>query len=57
MTVSPVVPDWEKFPEWGRDINTTMGEPGLAGHWLKWLMHYMFLYKAKGLPFWWLIPE
>ncbi|WP_295664349.1 FAD-dependent oxidoreductase [uncultured Mucilaginibacter sp.] len=57
MTVSPVVPDWDKFPEWGRDINTTMGEPGLAGHWLKWLMHYMFLYKAKGKPFWWMIPE
>jgi sulfide:quinone oxidoreductase len=57
MTVSPVVPDWHKFPQWGRDINTTMGEPGLAGHWLKWLMHYMFLYKAKGKPFWWLIPE
>ena len=57
MTVSPVVPDWEKFPDWGRDINTTMGEPGLAGHWLKWAMHYMFLYKAKGKPFWWLIPE
>ena len=57
MTVSPVVPDWERFPDWGRDINTTMGEPGLAGHWLKWAMHYMFLYKAKGKPFWWLIPE
>jgi len=57
MTVSPIVPDWDKFPEWGRDIKYTMGEPGLAGHWLKWLMHYMFLYKAKGKPFWWLIPE
>jgi sulfide:quinone oxidoreductase len=57
MTVSPVVPDWDKYPDWGRDIKTTMGEPGLAGHWLKWLMHYMFLYKAKGKPFWWLIPE
>ena len=57
MTVNPVVPDWDKYPDWGRDINTTMGEPGLAGHWLKWFMHYMFLYKAKGKPFWWLIPE
>ena len=57
MTVSPVVPDWQRYPDWGRDIKTTMGEPGLAGHWLKWLMHHMFLYKAKGKPFWWLIPE
>lgn len=57
MTVNPIVPDWEKYPDWGRDITNTMGEPGLAGHWLKWLMHYMFLYKAKGRPFWWMIPE
>lgn len=57
MTVYPIVPDWEKYPKWGRDTKYTMGEPGLAGHWLKWLMHYMFIYKAKGKPFWWLIPE
>jgi sulfide:quinone oxidoreductase len=57
MTVSPIVPDWEKYPEWGRDINKTVGEPGLAGHWLKLFMHYMFLHKAKGYPFWYLLPE
>jgi sulfide:quinone oxidoreductase len=57
MTVFPIVPDWDKYPEWGRSIKYTMGEPGLAGHWLKWMMHYMFLHKAKGYPFWWLLPE
>jgi sulfide:quinone oxidoreductase len=57
MTVSPIVPDWEKYPEWGRNINDTMGEPGLAGHWMKLFMHYMFLHKAKGYPFWYLLPE
>ena len=57
MTVSPIVQDWEKYPEYGRSINYTMGEAGLAGHWLKWFMHYMFLHKAKGYPFWWLLPE
>jgi sulfide:quinone oxidoreductase len=57
MTVSPIVPDWEKYPEWGRNIKHTVGEPGLAGHWLKWFMHYMFLHKAKGYPFWYLLPE
>ncbi|MCD4698042.1 MAG: NAD(P)/FAD-dependent oxidoreductase [Bacteroidales bacterium] len=57
MTVSPIVPDWEKYPEWGRDIKNTIGEPGLAGHWMKWFMHYMFLHKAKGYPFWYLLPE
>ncbi|MGE5354865.1 MAG: NAD(P)/FAD-dependent oxidoreductase [Deltaproteobacteria bacterium] len=57
MTVYPIVPDWEKYPEYGRSLKYTMGEPGLAGHWLKWLMHYMFLHKAKGYPFWYLLPE
>jgi sulfide:quinone oxidoreductase len=57
MTVCPIVPDWERFPEWGRDINMTVGEIGLAGHWIKLLLHYIFMYKAKGRPFWWLIPE
>jgi sulfide:quinone oxidoreductase len=57
MTVSPVVPDWEKYPMWGRDINATIGEIGLAGHWVKLFLHYMFIHKAKGYPFWWLLPE
>jgi sulfide:quinone oxidoreductase len=57
MTVFPIVPDFEKYPDYGRSIGYTMGEAGLAGHWLKWFMHYMFLHKAKGYPFWWLLPE
>ncbi len=57
MTVNPIVQDWEKYPKWGRNINDTVGEIGLAGHWMKLFMHYMFIYKAKGKPFWWLIPE
>ena len=57
MTVSPIVPDWKKYPEWGRNINTTVGEMGTAGHWIKLFLHYMFMHKAKGYPFWWLLPE
>lgn len=57
MTVFPIVPDYEKFPQWGRDLSYTVGEPGLAGHWIKLVLHFMFLYKAKAKPFWWLIPE
>lgn len=57
MTVNPIVPDWEKYPKWGRNIKDTVGVVGLAGHWMKLFMHYMFLYKAKAKPFWWLIPE
>jgi len=57
MTVYPIIPDWEKYPIFGRDRRYTIGDIGLAGHWTKWNMHYMFLYKAKAKPFWWLIPE
>jgi len=57
MTVFPIVPDWEKYPQWGRDISYTVGEAGLAGHWIKLFLHYMFIHKAKGYPFWHLIPE
>ncbi len=57
MTVFPIVPDWEKYPKWGRDLSYTVGEIGLAGHWIKLLLHYLFLHKAKGYPLWWLLPE
>lgn len=57
MTVSPIVADWEKYPDYGRDINKTVGEVGLAGHWMKLFMHYMFMYKAKAKLGWSLIPE
>lgn len=57
MTVSPIVPDWNKYPKYGRDISKTVGVVGLAGHWMKLFMHYMFLYKAKAKFGWSLIPE
>ncbi len=57
MTVFPIVQDYKKYPNWGRDLNYTVGEAGLAGHWIKIVLHYLFLYKAKAKPFWWLIPE
>ncbi|WP_099184468.1 NAD(P)/FAD-dependent oxidoreductase [Mycobacterium kansasii] len=57
MTMFPVVPDRVRYPQTGRDIAGTSGELGLAGHWIKVLLHYLFIYKAKARPFWWLIPE
>ena len=57
MTVFPIVPDFEKYPEYGRDLDLTFGEIGLAGHWIKIILHHMFLYKARLLPGWALIPE
>ena len=57
MTMYPVVPDFQRFPESGRSIRDTSGEIGLGGHWLKLILHYLFIYKAKALPGWFLIPE
>lgn len=57
ITVFPIIPDYEKYPEYGRDLKHTFGEIGLAGHWIKILLHHMFLYKARMLPGWALIPE
>ena len=57
MSVYPTVPDYKKYPDFGRDINYTIGEVGVAGHWFKWLMHHLFLWKAKAKPFWYLIPD
>jgi sulfide:quinone oxidoreductase len=57
MTVFPIIPDYEKYPEYGRDLDRTFGEIGLAGHWIKILLHHLFLYKARLRPGWSLIPE
>lgn len=57
MTMYPVVPDYQRFPGTGRDLRYTTGEIGSAGHWIKSILHSLFLYKAKARPGWWLIPE
>ena len=57
MTVFPIIPDREKYGELGRDTNETYGEIGLSAHWMKVMLHYLFIYKAKARPFWYLIPE
>jgi sulfide:quinone oxidoreductase len=57
MTVFPIVPDFTRYPQYGRDLKDTFGEIGLAGHWIKIMLHHMFLYKAKLRPGWALIPE
>lgn len=57
MTVFPIVPDYQRFPEYGRDIEYTFGEIGLGAHWIKHILHHLFIYKAKLKPFWTYIPE
>jgi sulfide:quinone oxidoreductase len=53
----PVVPDYGRYPGLGRSSRHTTGEVGAAGHWIKHILHHLFLYKAKAYPGWWLIPE
>lgn len=57
MTVFPIVPDFSRYPDTGRDLSYTSGEIGLAGHWIKHALHYAFLYKAKANPLWLAVPE
>ena len=57
MTMYPVVPDFVAYPNTGRSVGDTFGEIGLAGHWIKLALHYMFIYKAKARFGWFLIPE
>lgn len=57
MTMYPVVPDYVRYPNTGRSASDTYGEIGLAGHWIKLLLHYLFIYKAKARFGWFLIPE
>lgn len=57
ITMRPIVPDTKRYPETGRDLLVTSGELGLAGHWIKRVLHTMFIYKAKWLPGWSKIPE
>lgn len=57
ITVFPIIPDYEKYPDYGRDLKHTFGEIGLAGHWIKILLHHLFLHKARMRPGWALIPE
>ncbi len=57
FTMYPLVKDFEKYPGTGRDTSRTYGEIGVSGHWLKYMLHVLFIYKAKLNPGWTLIPE
>lgn len=57
MIMYPIVPDERKYPLTGRHPYHTRGEIGLFGHWIKFMLHHLFIYKAKARPGWILIPE
>jgi sulfide:quinone oxidoreductase len=58
ITVYPVVPDHKTYPnDAGRDLFVTDMEMGLAGAWMKRMIHTTFMHKLQGRIGWKLIPE
>jgi sulfide:quinone oxidoreductase len=58
ILIHPVVPDPKRFPEGnGRDLSVSHMEMGLAGAWMKRVLHSTFIWKLKGNPGWKIIPE
>jgi sulfide:quinone oxidoreductase len=58
IMIYPVVPDFRRYPnEEGRDLFVTHMEMGLAGAWMKRMLHITFMHKLRGRIGWRLIPE
>lgn len=58
IMIYPVVPDTRKYPnEQGRDQFVTHMEMGLAGAWMKRMIHVTFMHKLQGRIGWKIIPE
>ncbi len=58
IVMRPVVPDRKKYAnEYGRDLFISHLEMGLAGAWMKFMLHHTFIWKFKANPGWTLIPE
>ncbi len=58
IMIYPVVPDFRRYPnEGGRDMFVTHMEMGLAGAWMKRMIHTTFMHKLQGRIGWKMIPE
>ena len=58
IMIYPVVPDVRKFPnDQGRDLFVTHMEMGLAGAWMKRMIHTTFMHKLRARIGWKIIPE
>lgn len=58
IVIYPVVPDQRRYPnEGGRDLFVSDMEMGLAGAWMKRMIHTTFMHKLQGRIGWKLIPE
>jgi sulfide:quinone oxidoreductase len=58
MIMYPVVPDKKHYQNGtGRDLFVSLLELGLAGAWMKFVLHHTFIWKFKARPGWKIIPE
>ena len=58
IVIYPVVPDHRRYPnEDGRDLFVNDMEMGLAGAWMKRMIHTTFMHKLQARIGWKLIPE
>ena len=57
IIMTPVVRDFERYPQYGRDLSLCVLDVGLNGAWTKRLLHSAFLWKLQAKPGWQLIPE
>jgi sulfide:quinone oxidoreductase len=58
IVMQPVVPDRKKYHnDYGRDLFVSHLEMGLSGAWMKFMLHYTFIWKFKANLFWSFIPE
>jgi sulfide:quinone oxidoreductase len=58
IMIYPVVPNYRNYPnEGGRDGFVTHLEMGLAGAWMKRMIHTTFMHKLQGRIGWQFIPE
>jgi sulfide:quinone oxidoreductase len=57
IIMTPVARDYERYPEYGRDLTLCDLDVGLAGAWTKRMLHSVFLWKLQAKPGWQMIPE
>lgn len=57
IIMSPVARDYEKYPQYGRDLKLCDVDVGLGGAWTKLMLHHTFMWKLQAKPGWQLIPE
>lgn len=57
IIMSPVARDYDKYPQYGRDLKLCDVDVGLGGAWTKLMLHHTFMWKLQAKPGWQMIPE